>query len=192
MDSFQHSFNLDPDSESYSSLSGNIVSVLQAGCFFGALSSFYLSEAIGRKPSLIAADSIFLIGSIIQTTCALSQDSRLAQLYIGRVIGGFGVGLISAVVPSYIGENAHKSIRGRCVGTMQLFNVTGIMLSYFVNFGINDRYSRYESAKWRIPFAMQMLPGILLLVGVSKPVVQIVSRKKVMLIVPPPPDLVPK
>jgi len=69
----------------------------------------------GRKTALIIADVIFLIGSIIQTCCAINTTS-LTQLYIGRVIGGFGVGLISAVVPTYIGENANKEIRGRCVG----------------------------------------------------------------------------
>lgn len=120
MSSFQNSFDLDPNSSTYSNLSGNIVSVLQAGCFFGAMSSFYVSDKFGRKMALIIADVIFLIGSIVQT-CAGLRDASLAELYVGRVIGGFGVGLISAVVPTYIGENANKEIRGRCIGTMQLF-----------------------------------------------------------------------
>lgn len=120
MKSFQHSFGLNSESPSFANLSGNIVSVLQAGCFFGALSSFYISDTFGRKAALIIADIIFLIGSIVQTTCAINTQS-LGQLYVGRVIGGFGVGLISAVVPTYIGENANKEIRGRCIGCMQLF-----------------------------------------------------------------------
>lgn len=74
----------------------------------------------GRKWSLILADFIFLIGSIIQTCSAIGTTS-LAQLYVGRFIGGFGVGLISAVVPTYIGENANKEIRGRCVGWSVFF-----------------------------------------------------------------------
>jgi SP family sugar:H+ symporter-like MFS transporter len=117
MDSFQHSFNLDSNSDNFANLQGNIVSVLQAGCFFGALASFYVSDTFGRKWALIIADIIFIIGSLIQTLCALGTTS-LVQLYVGRVIGGFGVGLISAVVPTYIGENAPKEIRGRCVGCM--------------------------------------------------------------------------
>ena len=52
---------------------------------------------------------------LVQTLCALGTTD-LAQLYVGRVIGGFGVGLISAVVPTYIGEIANKEIRGRCIG----------------------------------------------------------------------------
>ncbi|KAF2648771.1 general substrate transporter [Lophiostoma macrostomum CBS 122681] len=165
MDAFQHSFNLDSKSSDFSNLQGNIVSVLQAGCFFGALSSFYVSDNFGRKWALIFGDVMFLLGSIIQTCCAINTTG-LAQLYVGRVIGGFGVGLISAVVPTYIGENANKEIRGRCIGCMQLFNVTGICLSFFVNYGINIQIKSLSSAKWRIPFALQMLPGILLLVGI--------------------------
>ena len=166
MDAFQESFNLDAKSSDFANLQGNIVSVLQAGCFFGALASFYVSDTFGRKWALIIADIIFIIGSLIQTLCAIGTTS-LAQLYVGRVIGGFGVGLISAVVPTYISENAPKEIRGRCVGCMQLFNVTGICLSFFVNYGINlDITSRYNSAKWRVPFALQMLPGVILLTGI--------------------------
>ncbi|KAF2264184.1 MFS quinate transporter-like protein QutD [Lojkania enalia] len=165
MDAFQRSFNLDKDSPDFSSLQGNIVSVLQAGCFFGALSSFYVSDKFGRKAALIIADTIFIIGSLVQTLCAINTHD-LAQLYVGRVIGGFGVGLISAVVPTYIGENANKEIRGRCIGCMQLFNVTGICLSFFVNYGINIRIKNLSSSKWRIPFALQMLPGVLLLAGI--------------------------
>ncbi|KAK8173409.1 general substrate transporter [Phyllosticta citrichinensis] len=166
MRAFQQSFGLDPDSKDFDNLQGNIVSVLQGGCFFGAAASFWLSDKVGRRWSLILADLVFLIGSVIQTCCAIGTTS-LAQLYVGRFIGGFGVGLISAIVPAYIGENANKEIRGRCIGTMQLFNVTGIMVAYFVNYGISkDRKDPTDSAAWRIPFALQMLPGLFLLVGI--------------------------
>ena len=93
---------------------------MQAGCFFGALSSFYVSDKFGRRTALIIADIIFLFGSLLQT-CSGLDTKGLGMLYGARVIGGFGVGLISAVVPTYIGENAPKEIRGRCIGTMQLF-----------------------------------------------------------------------
>jgi SP family sugar:H+ symporter-like MFS transporter len=115
MDAFQHSFHLNKESPDFKNLQGNIVSVLQAGCFFGALASFYISDTFGRKWALIIADIIFIIGSLVQT---LIFHGNLSQLYVGRVIGGFGVGLISAVVPTYISENAPKEIRGRCIGCM--------------------------------------------------------------------------
>jgi MFS family permease len=126
MKPFQKSFNLKnttpAEKKAFSDLSGNIVSVLQAGCFFGAMSSFYISDRLGRRRALVFGASVFLLGSTMQTCSGLNTTS-LGLLYAGRVVGGFGVGLISAVVPTYIGENANKEIRGRCIGTMQLFNV---------------------------------------------------------------------
>jgi SP family sugar:H+ symporter-like MFS transporter len=48
----------------------------------------------------------------------------------------------------------------------QLFNVTGICLAFFINYGINlDITDKTNEAKWRIPFALQMLPGACLFVG---------------------------
>jgi MFS transporter, SP family, sugar:H+ symporter len=92
---FQHSFGLTGQAAALAALQSNIVSVLQAGCFFGAALGLYAPDKFGRKPTLLGAAVIFLIGSIIQTTCALggqSTSGALGQLYAGRIIGGFGVG----------------------------------------------------------------------------------------------------
>lgn len=122
MPAFQHSFNLNPKSGDFANLQGNIVSVLQAGCFFGAGASFFISDFLGRRGALFVALFFFIGGSIVQT-CSGLHSTSLGILYAGRVIGGFGVGIVSAVVPTYIGESANKEIRGRCIGCMQLFNV---------------------------------------------------------------------
>lgn len=45
-------------------------------------------------------------------------------------------------------------------------SVTGIMISYFVNYGVNKSVPSTSAAQWRIPFALQMLPGVLLLIGI--------------------------
>lgn len=103
MDSFKNSFALNGNPAAYANLSGNIVSVLQAGCFIGAAASFWVSDTFGRKSALLYADIIFIVGSLLQTCSAIGNHS-LAILYVGRVIGGIGVGLISAVVPTYIGK----------------------------------------------------------------------------------------
>lgn len=126
MEPFQKSFGLKnktpEEQKTFSNISGNIVSMLQAGCFFGATASFFIADHFGRKNALYLGTIIFLLGSTLQT-CSGINSTSLTVLYIGRIIGGLGVGLISAVVPTYIGENVNREIRGRCVGTMQLFNV---------------------------------------------------------------------
>ena len=122
MKAFQRSFHLNSKSKNFANLQGNIVSVLQAGCFFGAGSSFFISSWFGRKKALLVAVFFFLLGSTMQTCSGIGTTS-LGLLYAGRVVGGYGVGIVSAAVPTYIGENANKEIRGRCIGIMQLFSV---------------------------------------------------------------------
>ncbi|KAG9077513.1 hypothetical protein FS749_010597, partial [Ceratobasidium sp. UAMH 11750] len=95
-----------------------------------------------------------------------SQSAGLSQLYAGRVIGGFGVGLSSSVIPTYISECAPREIRGRLAGMYQLMNVTGIMLSFWTNYGLQSNM-RPETNPWiwRTAFILQMLPGVIMTVG---------------------------
>lgn len=58
MKGFQHSFGLDPESSSYANLSGNIVSVLQGGCFFGAAASFWLSDKMLVSPRVYVHNNV--------------------------------------------------------------------------------------------------------------------------------------
>lgn len=169
MPAFQKDFGLEHDPARLSALKGNIVSVLQAGCFFGAAASFYLPHRFGRKRAMLISAAVFLIGSVVQTVCCLdgqSASAALNQLYVGRVIGGFGVGLASSVVPTYLSECAPRSIRGRLAGMYQLLIVTGICVAYFVNYGMVQNYpDQKSSAMWQIPFALQCLPGVLFVVS---------------------------
>jgi MFS transporter, SP family, sugar:H+ symporter len=39
------------------------------------------------------------------------------------------------------------------------------MLSFFINYGCNQNIPGNPSKKWRIPFALQMIPGVILFFG---------------------------
>ncbi|EIN09868.1 general substrate transporter [Punctularia strigosozonata HHB-11173 SS5] len=172
MKSFKEYFGVDKMSKSaQDDLSGNIVSVLQAGCFFGALFTGYFSGKFGRKPSLIAAGVIYIIGSLIQSVVGLGSSEKvgLRVLYFSRFLGGIGVGMVSALVPSYVSESVPKAIRGRCTGMIQLCNNMGIMLAFWVNYSASKNIA-FGDMQWRIPFIVQMVPGaIFLLLIVFQP-----------------------
>ncbi|KAF8442288.1 general substrate transporter [Boletus edulis BED1] len=160
--SFQQYFGVDKLSPSaQANLNGNIVSILQAGCFFGALSTGYISGRFGRKKPLIASGLIYLVGSIIQTVSGIgsSQVVALQVLYFGRFLGGFGLGMSSALIPSYVSECTPKSIRGRCTGSIQASNNLGVMLSFWVNYG-SVLHVPFGQLQWRLPFAIQTIPGV--------------------------------
>jgi MFS family permease len=85
---------------------------------FGAIFTGYFSGKFGRKPSMIAAGVIYIVGSLIQSVVGIGSSAKigLRVLYFSRFLGGIGVGMVSALVPSYVSESVPKAIRGRCTG----------------------------------------------------------------------------
>ncbi|KAK7048606.1 putative quinate permease [Favolaschia claudopus] len=165
LESFQTYFGLDQVNPSQKAwLTGNIVAVLQVGCLFGALGVGSLSSRFGRKPCLLASGIVFIIGSVLQAVVGLggTRAHALGLLYLGRFVGGVGVGMVTALVPSYVSECTpqFKAIRGRCTGLIQLAINVGIMLSFWVNY-FASKYIPSSESQWRVPFALQIVPGVL-------------------------------
>jgi SP family sugar:H+ symporter-like MFS transporter len=70
-----------------------IVSILSAGTFFGALAAAPFADWLGRRWSLIlSAGVVFNLGVILQTAA-----TAIPMFVAGRFFAGFGVGLISAL-----------------------------------------------------------------------------------------------
>ncbi|KAF8553903.1 general substrate transporter [Imleria badia] len=161
--SFQQYFGLDKESAAArATLSGNVVSVLQAGGFFGAIISTWFANRYGRKPSMLASAIIFLIGSVIQSIVGLGSTPAvgLKLFYFGRFFGGVGVGLMAALVPTYVSECAPRSIRGRCTGSIEVAVGLGNMLSFWVNYGASIQIP-FGEIQWRLPIIVQIIPGVL-------------------------------
>ncbi|KAJ6478097.1 general substrate transporter [Mycena vitilis] len=144
-------------------VSSNVVSVLQAGAFFGALGSAPISAKIGRRTTLLGFTIVFLVGAIL-TTVANGGSKGLAEIYAGRTILGLGIGGISAVSPAYVSECSPKEVRGRITGLFQIFVAVGVMMSYWVNYGISLHVAPGPKL-WRIPFGIQIIPAGVMLFG---------------------------
>ncbi|KAF8151347.1 general substrate transporter [Crassisporium funariophilum] len=143
-------------------VSSNVVSVLQAGAFFGALGSAPLSAKIGRKYTLLVFSIIFAVGAILTTVA--NGDNGLAEIYAGRVISGIGIGAISAVAPAFVSECSPKEVRGRITGLFQIMVAVGVMISYFVNYGVGIHIQTGVNV-WRIPFGFQLVPAGIMMFG---------------------------
>ncbi len=87
-----------------------IVSILSAGTFFGAIIAGDLSDWFGRRLTVIAGCFVYGIGCILQTA-----STSLGLLVAGRLIAGFGVGFVSAIIILYMSEIAPKAVRGAIV-----------------------------------------------------------------------------
>ncbi|KFY24114.1 hypothetical protein V493_05438 [Pseudogymnoascus sp. VKM F-4281 (FW-2241)] len=139
------------------SQSATIVSILSAGTFFGALGAAPVADIIGRRWGLIASNVVFCVGVVLQT---IAVDIPL--FLAGRFFAGFGVGLISAMIPLYQSEISPKWIRGVIVGSYQFAITVGLLLASIVNNATKDRQ---DTGCYRIPVAVQFAWSIILVGG---------------------------
>ncbi|KNG82728.1 sugar transporter [Aspergillus nomiae NRRL 13137] len=158
-------FTDDPDCSGPKSLvQGGITASMSAGSWLGALISGPLSDRIGRKTSIMAACSLWIIGSTIM--CA---SQNIGMLIVGRIFNGLCVGIESAQVPVYISEISPPSKRGRFVGVQQWAITWGILIMFYISYGcsyIGERNAfGYSTAAWRVPWGLQMIPAVFLCLG---------------------------
>jgi hypothetical protein len=74
-----------------------------------------LSTGFGRRYTLFAGAVLFTLGGLVQTF-----SINLGVMSLGRIISGFGVGLLSCIVPIYQSEvSPAEHVRG-CVHTNEV------------------------------------------------------------------------
>ncbi len=129
-------------------LIGSIVGVLIAGM---------LSDFLGRKKTMLISALLFSVSAI---GCALSAD--FTQLVIYRMIGGFGIGIVSIVSPVYISEVSPAEVRGTMVSLYQLFITIGFLLAYLANYLILKGTAMPDY--WRPMLGAEAIPDLLFLV----------------------------
>lgn len=138
-----------------SSESSLIVSILSVGTFFGALTAPFINDTIGRRWCLIISSLIvFNVGVVLQVI-----STAIPLLCVGRVVAGFGVGLISSTIPLYQSEASPKWIRGAIVSCYQWAITIGIFLAACFN---QATQHLDNSASYRIPLALQILWALIL------------------------------
>jgi sugar porter (SP) family MFS transporter len=161
--SFVDEFGWDKLSASHlANVKSNIVSVYQAGAFFGSFFAYVSNYFIGRKKSLYIYALVFVLGAGMML--GANAERGLGLIYAGRVLAGVGVGACSMIVPIYISELAPPAVRGRLVGIYELGWQLGGLVGFWINYGISKTLAPSHS-QWLIPFAVQLIPGGLLLIG---------------------------
>ena len=137
---------------------GLLTAMIEAGALVGALNQGWIADKYSRRYSILIAVVIFTIGSTMQTAA-----SSYPVLAVARLIGGGGIGMLSMVVPLYISEISPPELRGGLLVLQELSIVVGVVLAFWITFVTRKIPSNWS---WRLPFLIQMIPGIILGIGV--------------------------
>jgi sugar porter (SP) family MFS transporter len=129
------------------------------GTVLGALVGGLICERYGRKKVLILVAVFYLLSAI---GSAFSGDPFFFALM--RLVGGFGVGISSIVVPAYIAEIAPAKYRGRLVALYQFQIVFGILVAFLSNYVLAE----YFSLNWRWMLGIEIIPAAIFLIMVLK------------------------
>jgi len=140
------------------------------GSIFGVSIAGILSDAIGRKKTLMIAAVLFTSSGI---GCAISGG--FVELVICRIVGGIGIGVVSIISPLYISEVSITQYRGRLVSLYQLAITIGFLGAYLVNYqllniakagspgdGLIEKI--FVNEFWRGMLGMSAIPSLLFLI----------------------------
>mmetsp|Transcript_42630 Transcript_42630/g.40920 ORF Transcript_42630/g.40920 Transcript_42630/m.40920 type:complete len:123 (+) Transcript_42630:24-392(+) len=118
------------------------------GAAVGSIFAGPFSDRYGRKPTIIMADLLFMLGAVV-----MASAPNIPILIVGRLIVGFGVGIASMIVPIYLSESSPTEIRGKLVTCNVLMITTGQFISYLVCIALGD--------KWRWMLGLAGVPALL-------------------------------
>ncbi len=130
-------------------------SCLLFGATVGAAVAGRLADIYGRRRILLGVAILFAV-----TTAATGLAPTFAAFVIARFAGGLAVGAASLLSPMYVAEVSPARLRGRLSTLYQLSIVTGILVSFCVNYLLRDA----GPDNWRYMFMTGVIPSILFLV----------------------------
>ncbi|XP_058090516.1 sugar transporter ERD6-like 5 isoform X10 [Magnolia sinica] len=128
-------------------------SILTIGAMIGAIMSGHIADFIGRRGSwqAMGISDIFCLAGWL----AIFFSKAAWLLNLGRLSVGYGIGLLSYVVPVYIAEITPKNLRGGFTTVNQLMICCGVSLTFLLG----------TVVRWRILALIGIIPCLVQLLG---------------------------
>ncbi|KAE8330932.1 general substrate transporter [Aspergillus sergii] len=141
-------------------LQGGIVSVFYLGTLIGCFLGGYISDRFGRIKSVAVGAAWGIIGAALQ--CSAMNP---IWMIVSRLINGIGTGVLNATVPVYGSELADYESRGMFIAMEFTLNIVGVVVAYWLGYGLSYIDNGTSEFQWRFPIAFQIVMLFLLLIG---------------------------
>jgi major inositol transporter-like SP family MFS transporter len=152
---------------------GIVISSLVFAAAVGALIGGRLSDAIGRRKTILVLAVLFFVGVLFVVLSPAGPQpgtfsaTGFGVLVTGRIILGLAVGGASTVVPVFLAELAPYEIRGSITGRNELAIVSGQLAAFVCNAIIVTVWGHVDGV-WRFMFGVCALPAVALFVGMLR------------------------
>jgi MFS family permease len=156
-----------------SATAGGIATTTLVFSALGGWIAGYVSDRIGRVPTMQLTIFLFALGSFLS---AFAQDST--QLLMFRALLGLGFGGEAAVAAITLSEVVQSKDRGRAIGFFQAGYAVGWMLAITIQAFVFVWFP--PEIAWRLMFAVGVLPALLIFFvrrSVEEPAVAAASRR---------------
>ncbi|KAF8112113.1 hypothetical protein N665_0067s0033 [Sinapis alba] len=125
-------------------------SILTVGAMIGAAMSGRICDLIGRRATMGFSEMFCSLGWL-----AIYLSKVAIWLDVGRFFIGYGMGILSFVVPVYLAEITPKNLRGSFTTVHQLMICLGVSVTYLLGSFVG----------WRILALTGMVPCVLQMMG---------------------------
>lgn len=135
-------------------MEGTVTALFVIGCLVGCLCTAFSGGRWGRLTVAQVGSGVLSLGAILQ-----ASSFSVAQLIVGRIVAGLGLGLITSNLPVWQSETATRDKRGMLLAVSLSFLILGQVLAYWLDYAMSAYAS---SVSWRFPMAFQAFLGICL------------------------------
>ncbi|MEK2474951.1 MULTISPECIES: sugar porter family MFS transporter [Streptomyces] len=132
---------------------GLVNSILVFGSILGALIGGKLADALGRRAAMLIVACSY---AVFVALSAVAPNVEVLDAV--RFLLGVAIGISIVAAPLYVAESTPARIRGASVAAYQVATVVGIVLTYFVNWGLSG------GGHWRWMLGLSAIPAALVVI----------------------------
>ncbi|TQV95923.1 MFS monosaccharide transporter [Cordyceps javanica] len=138
---------------------GGLIAAYYFGGMWGSFLGGWIGDKIGRKRGTLIGVVLGILGASL-----MSGSINSTMFLCARIVAGLGIAFINVIVLPWVSEVSESHDRGAKFSLIFIANFLGIVMAYWLNFGIRNTNIEF---RWRFPLAFMAIP--LLIVGAALP-----------------------